>query len=52
MLNVVHWPCNITKEESSSRENEWITSLFTDLNIVAVTENCAWVGIGCRDRPN
>jgi hypothetical protein len=37
MLNVVHWPCNITKEESSSGEqqsNEWIALLFTDLNIV------------------
>jgi hypothetical protein len=22
------WPCNITKEESSSRENEWITNII------------------------
>jgi hypothetical protein len=39
-----------TKDEESSssgeQRNEWITSLFTDLNIVKVTENGAWIGIG------
>ena len=42
-----------TKDEESSsssggqqRRNEWIASLFTDLNIVKVTENGAWIGIG------
>ena len=39
-----------TKDEESSssweQRNEWITSLFTDLNIVKVTEHGAWVGIG------
>lgn len=39
-----------TKDEESSssgeQRNEWTTSLFTDLNIVKVTENGAWVGIG------